>query len=460
MCGRSDRCHTALEWLNLGVPLEDENPTRDLRRLRTYTFFTVIGSGPFALFMAVLLMGNSRLAGNDLALVAGAVTASVVLCTAALALHWHGQGPWRRRLLWGASLLIMVAGVVVEAGTGEIGGEWGAVAGLLAAEFALWPKPGRRARALVAASLVAVLVVVVLAQVGLLATGDVFVALAGVLAIGPIPVMQLWHYQVAQEREDARGLAADLAVAEERLRFAGELHDIQGGNLQAITLKAQVARRLVAVDPERAEAEMRAVEDLARAALKDTREVVGGYRKVALADEIDSAARILKSAGVQATVPDAAPSLDADTEKLLGLLVREATTNLIRHAEPSAAELSIVEVDAAITVTVTNNGAPEPTGGGNGLTMLTERFTEAGGTVEHVHDGDRFTLKGTVPKPQDPPQAKPAAGRPQRVGEPDGAPATWAAAQAKRLKARAKQGKGQPNRVAPVRRVPRMRARR
>ncbi len=107
-------------------------------------------------------------------------------------------------------------------------------------------------------------------------------------------VCQLWHYQVAQELEEARGLAGELAVAEERLRFAGELHDIQGGNLQAITLKSQVARRLVAVDPERAEAEMRAVEELARAALKDTREVVGGYRKVALADEIDSAARILE----------------------------------------------------------------------------------------------------------------------------------------------------------------------
>jgi two-component system sensor histidine kinase DesK len=308
----------------------------------------------------------------------------------------------------------------------------------------------------VAASLVALLAAVVLAQFGLLADAAVFVTAAGVLAIGPIPVMQLWHYQVAQEREDARRLAADLAVAEERLRFAGELHDIQGGNLQAITLKAQVARRLVAMDPERAEAEMRAVEDLARAAIKDTREVVGGYRKVALSDEIDSAARILKSAGVQATVPDTAPSLDADTEKLLGLLVREATTNLIRHAEPSDAELSIVEVDAEITVTVTNNGAPEPTGGGNGLTMLTERFTEAGGTVEHAHDGDRFTLKGTVPKPQVPPQAKRVAGRPER-GE---APAAWAAAQAKRLEARAKHDEGQPNRAAPVRRVPRMRARR
>jgi two-component system, NarL family, sensor histidine kinase DesK len=269
------------------------------------------------------------------------------------------------------------------------------------------------------------------------------ILLVPTIAVGV--VCQLWHYQVARELEKARGLAADLAVAEERLRFAGELHDVQGGNLQAITLKAQVARRLVAVDPERAEAEMRAVEELARTALKDTREVVGGYRKVALADEIDSAARILKSAGVQATVPDAAPSLDEDTEKLLGLLVREATTNLIRHAEPTAADVSIVEVDAEVTVTITNNGAPAPVGTGNGLTMLKDRFTEAGGNVEHVHDGDRFVLKGTVPRGQTPQAkrretpAKRRAGRVKpRVAQAEAQEAEPLKAQAERRAARVK----------------------
>jgi two-component system, NarL family, sensor histidine kinase DesK len=345
-------------------------------------------------------------------LAAGAATISVVLCTSALALHWHGRDLWRQRVLWGVSLAILLLGAAVDA-SATLGQEapveavsdaWAAPMGLLAAQFALWFKPGKRAKALLWATVVALAAAAVLVQVGLYSRESVFILVSLVLAVGLTVVCQLWHYQVAQELEQARGLAAELAVAEERLRFAGELHDIQGGNLQAITLKAQVARRLVPVDPERAEAEMKAVEDLARTALKDTREVVGGYRKVALADEIDSAARILKSAGVQATVPDAAPSLDEDTEKLLGLLVREATTNLIRHAEPTAADVSIVEIDAEVTVTITNNGAPSPAGSGNGLGMLSERFTEAGGRVEHDHDGDRFTLKGTVPKPQTPAQ--------------------------------------------------------
>lgn len=440
------------------MPHEDEPSARNLRRLRQFTFLSLIGCGPLALLASALYLAGSDLVGVVLPLVAGAATGSVVLCTAALALHWHGQGPWRRRILWSLSLLLMVLGAIAEARAGQIGGAWGGPIALLVTEAALWARPGRRARALVWGTLATLAVVVVLAQTGVMAPEGVFTTLLMVPSLAGGILGQLWHYEVARELERARELAAELAVAEERLRFAGELHDIQGGNLQAITLKSQVARRLVAVDPERAEAEMRAVEDLARTALKDTREVVGGYRKVALADEIDSAARILKSAGVQATVPDAAPSLDADTEKLLGLLVREATTNLIRHAEPSAADLSIVEIDAEVTVTVTNNGAPEPTEGGNGLTMLKERFTEAGGTVEHVHDGDRFTLKGTVPKPraEQVPPPKRSVVQPKRAG-----------VQAKRSGLRARRLGTQPNRVEgeaqqapPVRKVQATRVRR
>ncbi|MFG3342261.1 sensor histidine kinase [Glycomyces sp. NPDC048151] len=384
------------------MPPEPESSARGLRRLRTYTFFTVISSGPLALLMGAMFLANSPLPYEDLPVAAGAITVSVALSTAALALHWHGQGYWKRRVLWSVALLVLVAGAAWEAQAGPIGPAWAAPASLLLTESALWARPGSRARTLGFGTLAVVAVVIVLAQTGLIAAQAVVMTIALVPTIAVGVVCQLWHFQVAQELEKARGIAGDLAVAEERLRFAAELHDVQGGNLQAITLKAQVARRLVAVDPERAEAEMRAVEDLARAALKDTREVVGGYRKVALADEIDSAARILKSAGVQATVPDAAPTLDEDTEKLLGLLVREATTNLIRHADPTAADVHIVEVDAEVTVTVTNNGAAAPTPGGNGLAMLKDRFTEAGGSVEHEHDGDRFVLKGTVPKPRAP----------------------------------------------------------
>jgi two-component system sensor histidine kinase DesK len=384
----------------------EATPARDLRRLRTYTFFTVIGSGPLALLMAALFLSGT---GEDVRpLAVGTVTASVVLCTAGLALHWHGQGPWRRRILWTASLALLLAGAAAEATTGHITAAWAAPAGLLAAEGTLlWSRPGRRPAALLWGTLIATALAALAMRLGFMDPGSVLTSVVLVASVAVSIVCQLWHYQVARELEEARGLAADLAVAEERLRFAGELHDVQGGHLQAIMLKAQVARRFADTDPELAASEVRAVEELAREALRDMRAVVGGYRKTALSDEIDSAARILKSAGVEASVPDAAPSLDEDTERLLGLLVREATTNLIRHAEPTAANVSIVEIDAEVTVTVVNDGAAEPAEGGNGLSMLSRRFSEAGGTVEHALDGDRWTIKGTLPKPVPRPRQAP-----------------------------------------------------
>lgn len=396
-------------------------PTRELRRLRRYTFVTVIGMGPVALLMAALFLVASEMDADALPLAAGALTASIALCTAALALHWHGRGPWRRRVLWGAALLLLVLGAAAEARSTPIGSAWSGPAGLLVAEAALWARPGRRARALAAGTAAAAAATAGLAWAGLITPQAVVMTVVMVPSIAGGIVCQLWHYQVARELEKARGLAGELAVAEERLRFAAELHDVQGGNLTVITLKAQVAGRLMDADPERAAAEVRSIEELARETLKDMRAVVGGYRKVGLAEEIDAAARTLKSAGVAATVPDAVPSLDEDTERLLGLLVREATTNLIRHAEPTAANVSIVEVDAAVTVTVVNDGAPEPEHeAGNGLSMLAGRFGDAGGGVEHHREEGRFVVKGTLPKPSAaapvprrrvPPQPRRRAGR-------------------------------------------------
>jgi two-component system sensor histidine kinase DesK len=390
-------------------------PVRDLSRLRRYTFFSVIGSGPLALFVGASFLAASDMDPAALPLAAGALTVSVVLCTAALALHWHGQGPWRRRVFWGVALLLLVAGAGIEAASTPIGDAWAGPVGLLVAEAVLWARPGRRARALLAGLLAVFALGAGLAAVGLMTFQGAVMLVFLVPAVAGGIVCQLWHYQVARELEKARGLAGELAVAEERLRFAAELHDVQGGNLTVITLKAQVARRLMEADPDRAAAEVQSIEELARDTLKDMRAVVGGYRKVALSEEIDAAARTLRSAGVAATLPEAVPSLDEDTEKLLGLLVREATTNLIRHAEPTAADVSIVEVDAAITVTVTNDGAPGPERGpGNGLSMLAGRFGEAGGNVEHAHEEGRFVVRGTLPRPAAQAEPRRAPLRPRR----------------------------------------------
>ncbi len=223
-------------------------------------------------------------------------------------------------------------------------------------------------------------------------------AIFGVSATAAVAA-QLWFWDVAALLDRARQVEGEAAVAGERLRFAAELHDIQGHSLQVIALKSELAARLVAADPERAVAEMREVESLARQALRDTREVAHGYRTVSLTTEIANATRVLAAAGVRCTTrrDDGLPTLAPATERLLGLVVREATTNVIRHSRAASAEIALARHDGGVRLLVRNDAplaASSSTAGG--LAGLAERFASAGGTLAWRRDGDSFTVTAEV----------------------------------------------------------------
>lgn len=373
---------------------QSERPVRDLHRLRRYTFWSTVSCGPLALFIAASLLAGSELRGPRLAVAAVAITAATALGTAALVVFMRGdEGRLPRALYW-AGMAVMAAGFAA----GGINAAWVGAATVLASSPVLWARPGTRARRAVYITAAVIAAAVVLVRLG---AAEPLLPVMSLLLLPSLlfgMVCQWWNYEVALELEHSRGLAAELAVAEERLRFAAELHDIQGSHLQAIVLKAQLARRLVTAGPEKAALEMEAVEDLARTALQDTRAVVGGYREVSLADEIASAARILRSAGVRTAVDTDVPKLDTERQRLLGLLVREGTTNLLRHAEATEASLRVATADGSASVMIGNDGAGKDHGDrGNGLAMLDERFTAAGGTVEHLREGGRFILTGSLP---------------------------------------------------------------
>jgi two-component system sensor histidine kinase DesK len=210
---------------------------------------------------------------------------------------------------------------------------------------------------------------------------------------------QLWFWDVATQVDRARQVEGEAAVANERLRFAAELHDIQGHSLQVIALKSELAARLVQSDPERAVAEMREVESLARQALRDTREVAHGYRTVSLATEIANATRVLAAAGVRCTTrqDEGLPTLVAATERLLGLVVREATTNVIRHSRAGSAEIALTRHDGGVRLLVRNDApltASSATAGG--LAGLADRFAAAGGTLAWRREDDSFTVTAEV----------------------------------------------------------------
>ncbi|WP_155830278.1 sensor histidine kinase [Glycomyces tenuis] len=373
-----------------------EPPVRDLHRLRRYTFWTIAGCGPFALFIALSFLAASELPGPRLAAAVVAAAAVTAVSTAALVVFMRDGSERAQRLLSWTGLAALVAGLAL-AYDGEVSAAWVAPAGLLASVPVLRARPGLRWKLALYGTVAVFVVAVGLTWTGLadrtLPIMSLMIFPAVVLGV----VCQWWNYAVALELEHSRGLAAELAVAEERLRFAAELHDINGGHLQAIVLKAQLARRLVEVRPADAVRELEAIEELSRATLGDTRAVVGGYRQVSLADEIASAARILDSAGIHATVDADVPELGPERQRLLGLLVREGTTNLLRHAEATEATLRVEAEGGAATVAITNDGAGEESGSGNGLAMLAERFTAAGGAVEHAREGGRFVLTGSLP---------------------------------------------------------------
>jgi two-component system sensor histidine kinase DesK len=215
----------------------------------------------------------------------------------------------------------------------------------------------------------------------------------------------LWAWDTAGRLTEARRLSAELAVKEERLRFAADLHDIQGHHLQVIALKSELAARLADLDPARAAAEMREVQRLSTDALRDTRAVVQGYRRTTLDDEIANATRVLAAADIDArmTIEPAAGTSAADlatsTRHLLGLVMREATTNVLRHSRARTAKVDYRVTGGFAHLRVSNDGAHEgpAVSAGTGLSTLTERLRAAGGELTWDQDGDRFVVAASLP---------------------------------------------------------------
>lgn len=223
-----------------------------------------------------------------------------------------------------------------------------------------------------------------------------------VMAVAGGLIVARWFWQLVHRLERARRLEAALAVADERLRFAADLHDIQGHHLQVIALHSELATRLAASDPDAAATHMSQVHEHARTALADTRSLVQGYRRTPLADELANATRVLEAAGVDGrlepgTATDA-ESVGEPGRQLLGLVAREATTNILRHSDAQRARLTLYVDDTRAHLTIRNDGvvaADHPPG--TGLTGLAERLEDAGGRLQWHHDDGWFTLDARVP---------------------------------------------------------------
>ncbi|MEU5742465.1 sensor histidine kinase [Streptomyces tendae] len=182
----------------------------------------------------------------------------------------------------------------------------------------------------------------------------------------------------------AREELATRAVAEERLRFSRDLHDLLGHTLSVIVVKSEAARRLAPRDLDAALTQITDIESVGRQALTEVREAVTGYREGSLGTELDRARSALSAADVDPVVHRSGPPLPPQAEALLGWVVREAVTNVVRHSGASRCEIAVAGSVDRVRLTVTDNGAGAAVaaqGPGTGLTGLRERLATAGGSL-------------------------------------------------------------------------------
>lgn len=285
---------------------------------------------------------------------------------------------------------------------------WAFPAGAMAGAAAVVAPAAHRVRVVVGSSVAVALVGVL----GHLVAGEgeiqvlVGAAVAGLLVPGAVAALdfsQLWLWDVALDLDRTRRATADLAVARERLRFAAELHDIQGHNLQAIALTAELAGRLVGVDDDAARRHALECRRLAVQALDDTRSLVQGYRTTSFSSELQNAVELLAAAGVEATVVGDPRVLPGGVQPLMGVLVREATTNLLRHSDARTCTVTVSRDPEGVRVAVHDDGsrgAPTDGGGsdGSGIASLRERFAAVGGRVEAGYaPGGGFEVSAWAP---------------------------------------------------------------
>lgn len=303
---------------------------------------------------------------------------------------------WRSALAATAVLSVALVGPVAT-------GEWATWAWLGASLIGTLPLVLRRTTALAAAAatLAAGVAVSLLAGAPVweyaLITGGVGASIA------LVNLLQVWFWGLLLAARQGYAAQARLAAAEERLRFARDVHDLLGHNLSVIAWKAELAARLAATDPARAGAEAAAVRGLAAAALAELREVVHGYQAVDLTAQAAAIADVLRASGVRCTLTGPPGDLPARVATLLVPVLREATTNVLRHSRATWCTIEIGRPEPTdrqeVRMVVRNDGAGPavPDRHSTGLANLTGRLGEAGGSVRTERGRGTFTLTATLP---------------------------------------------------------------
>jgi two-component system sensor histidine kinase DesK len=262
-----------------------------------------------------------------------------------------------------------------------LGREWGGMAGWLAGSILLLI-PGWPAWVLFSAVIVSVFTGSVILNLGPYSVAYLTVASldTGLVVFGLARLALIISYLKATRTELAR-----FAIVRERMRFARDLHDLLGYSLSAITLKAELARRLADSDP------VRTRDELAR-----------GYRNMSLAKEAGAAVSLLSAAGIRTEVGVDCGALAEEVDTALATVLREAVTNMLRHSSAQNCTIHADMTSGAVTLRVTNDGVPSAEASGRrgrGLENLASRLEAVGGKLSTSRHDDRFDVLATVGVP-------------------------------------------------------------
>ena len=200
-------------------------------------------------------------------------------------------------------------------------------------------------------------------------------------------------YDVVHELEESRDREAELAVVRERVRFASDLHDIQGHTLHVVKLKVALAQRLVHRDPGRAEQELREIHALVSDTITQTKELAYAQRRLNLSAELENAKNLFEAAGIDVRI-DRDGDVDPRANELLGQVLRETTTNILRHAQATQVRITLTPAGIAIA----NDGAPVAALPQlSGLATLKDRVAGDGGDLTVEQRDGRFLTAASFP---------------------------------------------------------------
>jgi two-component system sensor histidine kinase DesK len=198
----------------------------------------------------------------------------------------------------------------------------------------------------------------------------------------------------------AREQLAHLAVTEERLRFARDLHDLIGQSLSVLVLKSElVSKQLPDDTDDSVRQEVRDIAQVARKSLNEVREAVAGYRRPTLQAEISSARNALRAAGIGLVVEDKVGTLTPDQDGVLAWCLREAVTNVVKHSGAKRCDVRIFRDDGLARLDVSDDGhGADSLHGGSGLAGMRERVAMVGGSVK-VESNAGLHVRVSIPQP-------------------------------------------------------------